>query len=240
MVESIKKLREICQKPVIHLNTWYARNFARRISIYFTWLCILLRIKATPISLFMLFTGILGSFFFSFGTYSHYVLAVILLQFWYIFDHVDGELARYWKESDAKGIFLDKLDHHIVHPLIFLFLGIGLWKQFNDPLMLILGGFIAYLLLLQDLINIDKRDSLFLTKIIKSKKELKQKPNIFGLLFTKISAFVYKIPGLMNIITIAAVFNLIYYAFLFYAITFPMMILIKIVYNLNIPDNKFK
>jgi len=61
-----------------------------------------------------------------------------------------------------------------------------------------------------------------------------------NLLFTKISAIIYKVPGIMNIITIAAFFNLFYYSFLFYAITFPIMILIKLIYNLSLPDHKFK
>ena len=239
MVESIKKLREICQKPVLHLNTWYPRKFARKISIYFTWLFILFKVKAMPVSLLMLFTGMVGAFLFSFGSYSYYIMAVLVLQLWFILDHVDGELARYWKESDAKGVFLDKLDHHIIHPLIFLFLGIGMYREFNNSLMLILGGFTAYFLLLQDLINIDKRDAISVFNI-KIKTNKKEKTNFRNLLFTKISAIVYKIPGMMNIITLAAISNLLYYIILFYAITFPITILLKLFYNLSIPDNRFK
>src|SRR3989344_53708 len=206
MMESIKKLREICQKPVIHLNTWYSRNFARRISIYFTWLFILLKFRANAISLFMLFTGIVGSFLFSFGSYWYYISGVLVLQFWYVLDHSDGELARYWKESSAKGVFLDKLCHHIVHPLLFLFIGIGLWRQYNNSFMLILGGFTAYLLLLQDFVNTDKREAIEFFNIKNNPKKL-HKSNFFGLLFTKVTELVYKIPGMMNILMLAAISN---------------------------------
>ncbi len=240
MVESIKKLREICQKPVLNSNTWYQRKVTRKISIYFTLLLIHLGVSGNVASMIMLITGLIASSFFTLGNYSAYLAGVLLLQFWYVLDHVDGELARYWKKTSAKGIFIDKLTHHIIHPFIYLFLGIGLWKQLNNPLMLILGSFTAYFLLLQDLINIDKRDSLIASNINKTKKELNQKSNMFGALFTKVSLIVYKVPGLMNILTLAAIFNLLYYVFLFYAITFPIMILIKIIYNLSIPDNKFK
>ncbi len=240
MVESIKKLREICQKPVIHLNTWYPRKVARKISIYITWLFIHFKMSGNIASIVMLITGLIATSFFTLGTYFGYLMGVLLLQLWFILDHVDGELARYWKKTSAKGIFIDKLNHHIVHPFIFLSLGIGLYRQFSNPLMLILGAFTAYFLLLQDLINIDKRDSLIGYKLSKNKVNKYKKSNIFGVLFTKTSAVIYKIPGMMNIITIAAIFNLTYYTFLFYAITFPIMALLKLIYNLSIPSDKFK
>ena len=240
MVESIKKLREICQKPVIHLNTWYPRNVARKISIYFTWLFIPLKISGNAASIIMLITGLIATFFFALGGYWNYFIGVLVLQLWFILDHVDGELARYWKKASAKGIFIDKLNHHIVHPFIFLSLGIGMYTQFNKPLMLILGGVTAYFLLLQDLINIDKKDAITASNIFKTKKELKQKLGFRNIIFKKISAIIYKFPGIMNILTIAAILNLMYYAFLFYAITFPLMVLFKLIYNLNIPNDKFK
>jgi len=239
MAESIKKLHEICQKPVINRNTWYPRNFSRKISIYFTWFFILLRIRTFPVVILMWITGIIGCYLLTFGTYWNYVAGVLVLQFWFILDHVDGELARYWKEVSAKGMFKDKLNHILVHPLIFLGIGIGMYNQFNNPIMLIFGGFTAYFLVFQDFINIAKRDSIFYHNI-RNKINIKEKIIFKNLLFKKVTEFVYKVPGMMNIVTLAAFFNLLYYTFLFYAITFPIMILIKIVYNLNIPDSKFK
>jgi len=58
-------------------------------------------------------------------------------------------------------------------------------------------------------------------------------------LFKKITQIIYKFPGIMNIITVAAIFNQLYWVFLFYGFTFPIMILLKILYNLRIPNNKF-
>ena len=239
MVESIKKLREICQKPISHSNTWYQRKFSRKISIYLTWFFIHLKISGNTTSILVLITGIIAPLFFILGNYLYYVVGVLLLQLWYLLDHVDGELARYWKKTSAKGIFIDKINHHIVHPLIFLCMGIGLYKEFNNYLMLILGGFTAYFLLLQDLINIDKKDAVSIFNM-GIKKVVNQKFGLKNLLCTKISAIIYKVPGMMNILTIAAFFNLFHYAFLFYAFTYPIMILIKLVHNLNIPYNKFK
>jgi phosphatidylglycerophosphate synthase len=213
--------------------------FARKISIYFSWFFILFKIKTFPVVLLMWFTGIIGTYLFTFGSYWYYIAAVLALQFWFILDHVDGELARYWKETSTKGIFKDKITHHLVHPLIFLFMGIGMYHQFNNPLMLIFGGFTVYFLLLQDLINIDKREAIAASQSIKSKINLNEKITLKNKLFKKFTELVYKIPGMMNIITIAAIANLLYYIFLFYAITFPIMIILKIIYNLSIPDNKF-
>ncbi len=237
MVESIKKLREICQKPV-RLNTLYQKHVARKLSIYITWLFIKLKITGNQASLLMIIVGIIGSSLFIFGSYWYYLTAVLTLQFWFILDHVDGELARYWKKTSAKGIFIDKLNHHLIHPLIFLCLGIGMYKQFNNALMLILGSFTAYSLLLQDLINMDKKDSIGDKKIKKDVKS-ENKQNTQKFLFQKVSLIIYKVPGIMNIITIAAILNILKYIFIFYAFTFPIMILLKILYNLSLSEDKF-
>ncbi len=244
---SLKKIREICQKPVIKSNTWYQANIARRISIYLTWIFLKFKIHATPVSILMLIIGLISSYFFTFGVYFASIIAVILFQFWYVLDMVDGELARYWNEKSAKGSFLDKLDHHVVHPLIFIGISIGLYKQYNLAILLILGGFIAYSLLLQDLINLDKLLSVL--RYRSKKRGIKEidfasqsnvkKSNLDHNFFSWITSIFYKIPGMMNVITLAAIFNLLYYVFLFYAITLPIMVILKLIYNLNLDEKAF-
>ncbi|MAG47675.1 hypothetical protein CL617_03640 [archaeon] len=239
MVESIKKLREICQKPVT-FNSFYQRIMARRFSIYLVWLLIPFKVSGNLASFLMLLTGITASIFFTVGSYWFYVIGTLLLQLWFVLDHADGELARYWKKASTKGIFIDKLTHHIVHPLIFLGLSIGLYKQFNNPIMLILGAFTAYFLLLQDLINIDKVEAIRIASKIKTKNNKEEKLTLKNSLFTKVTSVVYKIPGLMNIVTISAILNILHFTFFFYAVTFPIMILLKLIYNLKIPEEQFK
>lgn len=235
-VESIKELRRICQKPVIKLNTFYPRMVSRRISIYITKLFLYTNVSANNVTLLMILVGIIASIFFGFDQYIYSLLGALFLQFWFILDHVDGEIARYRKQSSIKGVFMDLLNHHIIHPLIFIFIGIGLYKNLGDFRILIMGTFIIFSLLLQDLINLDKKEaSLWKAKNLYAE----EKDNFKKSLFKRITQVVYKFPGIMNIVTIAALFNQLYLIFLFYGFTFPIMILLKIIYHLKMSEDKF-
>jgi len=237
-IESIKELRRICQGPV-KLNTFYERIMARKLSIYVTKIFLYTNISANGVSFIMLFVGIIASILFGFGDYIYSLLGVLLLQFWYVLDHTDGEVARYRKKVSKKGLFIDLINHHIVHPFIFIFIGIGLYRNLNDSAILLVGTFIVFFLLLQDLINFDRIKSREIKKEEVRYLGFKETLGFKGGLFKKVTQIIYKFPGIMNIITIAAIFNQFYLVFLFYGITFPIMVLLKIIYNLRVPEDKF-
>jgi len=76
--------------------------------------------------------GLGGVFFLACGQWA---LGLLGLNLWYLFDHVDGEIARYTGKSSLSGYFFDTVVNFFVQPLTFLALGIGL----RGPLGMTLG-----------------------------------------------------------------------------------------------------
>jgi phosphatidylserine synthase len=187
----------------------------------------------------MLIIGIIASIFFGIQGYIYPIIAGLLLQLWYILDHVDGEVARYRKQTSAKGLFIDLINHHIVHPLIFFFISLGLYNKFNDFRILLIGTFIMFSLLLQDLINLDKKEAKEVIEGNKTNLINKQNLSLKGRLFKKITQIFYKFPGIMNILFITAILDQLLLIFLFYGFSFPIMIFLKILHNLRTPKHKF-
>ena len=118
-IPSISELRKICQKPLRFETVAYARYFIRKISIYFTWILVHFSISANQVTVAQAVFGLAGSVLLAFGGRNWAVLALVLVQFGYILDCVDGEVARYRKASSVNGVFLDNLNHIVVIPAIF-------------------------------------------------------------------------------------------------------------------------
>lgn len=124
MVESVKELREICQKQPIPAPA----KFQRKLSIYFTKLLLHTKISANQVTLLSALSGIAAGVFFIFG-YSWCMLSGALLVLLYmILDHSDGEIARYRGTASISGSYIDRLCHMIVEPYIFVTLTFGLYN----------------------------------------------------------------------------------------------------------------
>lgn len=150
-MESVKELRRICQEPRRLYDTWHGRKIARRISIYITIIFLRLGLSANFATGLFLLCGICGSLILILGTKSALFISALVFQLWYVLDHVDGEIARYKKQTSLTGIYFDNISHYIVHPLFFFCLGLGSFLRTGGLLNLI-AGFVAGLSLV--LINI--------------------------------------------------------------------------------------
>ncbi len=131
-MEDIKSLRIICQSSRRKVDGWYVRSIGRRFSIYITWLLLHIPISANGATLLSLIIGVIASSVFIVGTKQAFLIGSILLQFWYTMDVVDGEIARYKKQTSATGLFFDWMTHYILHPFIFLCIGIGLCNKYAN------------------------------------------------------------------------------------------------------------
>lgn len=156
--ETIKDLRTICQKPVIHSagESWYGIYFSRYISIYLTYLIVrFTNLSANFVTFSFIVIGAIGDGLLFFGKSSYALIGVVLLHFWLILDAVDGEVARYRKKSSIFGIYLDSLGHYIVNPGILMGLGIYNYVQYSNKFLLYLSFFsfliMIYLRLFEDL-----------------------------------------------------------------------------------------
>jgi len=252
MVESITELRKICQPAeIVDNNAWYARIFARKISIYFTKLLLYTQISANQATFLFVLIGIISGMIFWRGTPLANLLGIILLQLWYIFDHVDGEIARYRKQVSITGAYLDGIAHYICHPFFFLSLSIGAFNYLNDVWALYLGMFGAFSSVL-DLIVYDGYAEPILVRLEKlSDKEknvisdsvlegsVVKKKNILKMILGQINKIIFKMNRFyhaLNVITLVVIINYfypiiligafklspVYLLLLFYSITFSI------------------
>lgn len=136
-MESIKRLREICQLPRKNVDNWHMRHIARKPSIYITWVLLRTPLTATGATFLFLITGLIAALFFTGGTRLSFFIGSLLLQLWYIMDMVDGEIARYKKQTSYTGVYFDYLTHYIVHPIVFVCIGVGLCREYPNTFILL-------------------------------------------------------------------------------------------------------
>lgn len=125
---TIQELRERVQAPVAHRNDWTGRFYGSRISIRVTWLFLRLGWSANAASFLMLFCGLTGSALLAIpGWWA--VAGFFVLNWYYLFDCTDGEIARFHGCSHMLAAYYDYLAHALVKPAMFLGLGIGLARD---------------------------------------------------------------------------------------------------------------
>jgi len=236
LVEPVKKLRKICQSSAKG-DCLYDRIFIRKVSIYFTKLFLYTPITGNQVTLLMILVGAVASVFFVFGNHYMSIIGALILQLWYVLDHVDGEVARYRGKSRI-GVYLDLLNHSIVHPLIFVFMAFGVYSAVNNIWILILGFSSAISVLWFDLAILNKY-AVFVMERMPHKKEKKPgaaKKGSLGFLQKTYAGigFVFRFPGMMNILLLASVFNVLMYIFIFYGISLPVIALVNMVYEYKI------
>jgi len=150
MVESIRELREICQKKYKEFRRGYPiwELLDRKISIYFTKLFLCAKITANQATLIATIVGVIATVFLATGPSWCPIIGALLLRLWSILDCTDGEIARYRKTFGVTGGYVDRLNNAVVEPLIFMGLTIRAYDTFNDPLVFIFG-FLASISALQ-------------------------------------------------------------------------------------------
>jgi len=195
MKPTFKNLKKVIDRP--NEIDPYAKYLIRPISIWFTWIFVRTPLSANHVTIIQEIFGITGAVLFAYG---RFVLGSLFLQIGFIMDNSDGEVAR-WKHQQSKsGKFLDLIGHMIVIPFYFFGLGLGLYLQQGNIIMLIMG-FLAGLF------------SLKLEKFINNEDgnlEL-ARHGVFKSLF--------RYPDSMNVITILAIIDWFFKSnFLFYCI----------------------
>ena len=121
MVESISELRAICQPQ--EMDTRY-----RMLSIYLTKLFLKTPLSANNVTFLDSVIGLIGAYFLSCGSSLSTLVGTLFLQFYFLLDCVDGEIARYTKKASIRGKCLEKIVHFIINPAIFISLGFGIFN----------------------------------------------------------------------------------------------------------------
>jgi len=131
MAVTFRELRDAVQSPVRGYNDIAGILFGDHVSLPITWLFVSRGWSPTAASLLMLAFGLGGAFLLLLGDVAAVVgfMAMIL---YYVFDCVDGEVARYQKREKLLWGFHDYMFHVYVKSAFFLCLGIGLARATGE------------------------------------------------------------------------------------------------------------
>lgn len=132
MVESIRELRKICQDPKKETDDKFCNIWYRPITIYLTKLFLYTPITANQATLLSILSGVLGGFFLILGNNLFDIVGILLLYFYWLLDHVDGEIARYRKSGSLTGEYFDFVAHYIVFPIFLIGMTFGAYKDIGE------------------------------------------------------------------------------------------------------------
>lgn len=115
------------------------RNLLVPLSHYVTKVFIDNKLPPTLASLLSIFISAIGSLFFLTGQLWWIFVGFIIHHIGYMFDIVDGQVARIQKNSSLLGDHIDAINHFFNIPIIFLCLGIGLYNATGMILFIYVG-----------------------------------------------------------------------------------------------------
>ena len=253
MVESLKELNQVCQKPHYkEKGNWMVRTFLRDASLPMTWLLLHTPITANQVTLISLIVGLWGICLFALPSSGAFLFGAILLQLWYYLDHVDGQIARYRKTACLSGRFFDFITHHLIHGVLFFSLGFYAYQK-TGGIHFVIGGFIASIsIMMFNLIHDTKYKTFFEKLTTLSSIQMKHPAEGEAHAGSKRNegflrkgfAFLHKISEihvLMNILTVSACLQLLtkdafdfrFVLFAIYVVITPLLAIFKTTYFIS-------
>ncbi len=150
MPEKFKEFKQICQgakleKQKKKKDWWHAAP--RFISIYITWILVKTPITANFVTIVGIIIGLTGLYLIFLGKTFTIILGFFLLYVYYITDEIDGEIARYKKQTSVQGIYYDEIGHLIFQGSLFFTFGFNLYNITSNNLYIILGFLSSFFLL---------------------------------------------------------------------------------------------
>ena len=146
---SLAELEQRCQKPDHRrIGNWMARRLIRPAALRITWVVAPWGVSANAATWTAWGFGVAAAGTFAAGHITGWALGALLLQIWYLLDHVDGQLARYHGTASLDGVQLDYLMHHTVNVLVALGVGWGLFSNSGNAIWMLCGVAWAMALLL--------------------------------------------------------------------------------------------
>jgi len=131
-----------------------------RIGFYISWIAARMNVSANSITILSFILGLIGICFLIKG---NFILGIIGINLWYLFDCSDGNLSRYYKIKSNLGKFLDEAFGEIIIVFMWFSIGIGLYSKpdltialnnlIKNDLFLIFGAFISISIALRNCIS---------------------------------------------------------------------------------------
>lgn len=164
---TVAALREKLQAPRRSHDTFYGKYVMRKLSIYLTILFSKTSIAPSGVTLLSILVGWLGCWRLFGGDWR---LGVLLINGWYLLDHVDGELARLKNQVSLTGLFFDTFANVIVPTPVFMFIGIGLTKATHSREWVYAGRLASFGYL--SLLSISYCESACIVQWLREKREV--------------------------------------------------------------------
>ena len=134
---TIQSLRKRCQP---NQGRSWSEVINRRISIYITRMLITLPVSANHVTLASIgLTFLAATTFVLFYDLKYWLLGILLYQFAYTLDYVDGEIARYKGTSSLSGLFFDRVASTINETILFIGIFWSLFIRSHEEWILLLG-----------------------------------------------------------------------------------------------------
>lgn len=219
-----------------------------RLAPYCVKLVLKTNITANQINIFcFLFIFIIAPFI-AFGNYWVTLIGALLLQLIIVLDFSDGGIARAKKMVTLEGEYYSELQHTFIPPVLMIALSIKTYLYFNNPWWLFVGSIIILTMYMTIFSRVAK-DSVALNHQLDKNKNVKAKPDLNiitgdtregmkeNYIFYKakkhkiLGNILFLVNSFSHILTtmlILAIFDVMHYAFFFYAIFYISVMVIKV------------
>ena len=126
---------------------WVSKYIYRHITIYFTWLCAKLGMSANGVTLASAIAIFAGAVCFGMPSTCAWLAGALLVQLYFILDHVDGEMARFERavkrrSSGMAGVFYDTVCH-AGETAVMAAIGVRLFADLGEPWWVMLTLIVA-------------------------------------------------------------------------------------------------
>ena len=161
-IPPITDLNHLVQKQNYKTEgNWMVRTFLREWALPCTWVCLKLGISANQVTCFSILIAFLGAFLISFENSTAFLWGMILIQFWYYLDHVDGQIARFHEAASLTGRFFDFVMHHVVHGVVYFGAGLYLFQVSGNSALIYLAGLSSLSIMTFNLLHDAKYKTFF-------------------------------------------------------------------------------
>jgi phosphatidylglycerophosphate synthase len=177
---SMAEIRKRCTRPGMEDCKF------RKFSYYVTYPILHTNVTPTQITWLWLVLGTVSLPFLVFGDYWLTIIGVALWTIGFLFDHIDGSLARYKKQYSDKGYYLDEVGSFVLISFFLFALGVGGWQKTGQWYWLVVGGVATFSWLMFQVMHF-----FTVAKLVEGKKKSKaseKHPNVHSkyTLLTKI------------------------------------------------------
>ncbi len=143
--ESFKEFKQIIQGTKLEKRKkkkdWWHWIYTY-LSRYITWILVKTPITANSITITGTLIGLIGLLLIAITNKIFIILGFILIYIYYLSDEVDGEVARYKKQTSLQGIYYDEIGHLFFQGWFFFSFGYSIFR-INSEFLYIFFGIIA-------------------------------------------------------------------------------------------------